>query len=118
MSVNTADVFQYANGDIEITRRLFDTMTRYDKMYRAPNFLDFHIKKVIFNPPATVVYWQDGSKTVAKCMPGDEFDPEKGIAMAIVRKVSERDPAIRKDIKNWVKEYVPPKKDENVIENQ
>ena len=25
------------------------------------------IKKVIFNPPATIVFWEDGSKTVVKC---------------------------------------------------
>ena len=25
------------------------------------------IKNVIFNPPATIVFWEDGSKTVVKC---------------------------------------------------
>ena len=58
------------------------------------------IKKVIFNPPATIVYWSDGDKTVVKhqaaaqkeIAPGvvatqiEQFDPEKGLAMAVSKK--------------------------------
>ena len=44
------------------------------------------IKKVHFNPPATVVLWVDGSKTVVKAQEGDNYDPEKGLAMAIAKK--------------------------------
>lgn len=46
----------------------------------------FQIKKVIFNNPATIVYWKDGSKTVVKCQDGDVFDKEKGLAMAISKR--------------------------------
>lgn len=42
------------------------------------------IEKVIFNPPATIVFWKDGSKTVVKAQ-GDVFNPETGLAMAISR---------------------------------
>lgn len=48
-------------------------------------FLMFSIKKVIFNDPATIVFWKDGEKTVVKCQDGEEFDKEKGLAMAIVK---------------------------------
>lgn len=44
------------------------------------------IKNVIFAPPATIVYWSDGSKTVVKCSEKDVFDPEKGLAMAIAKR--------------------------------
>ena len=44
------------------------------------------IKNVIFDPPATIVYWSDGSKTVVKCSEKDVFDPEKGLAMAIAKR--------------------------------
>lgn len=43
------------------------------------------INKVIFNDPATIVFWKDGTKTIVKCQEGAEFDPEKGLAMAICR---------------------------------
>lgn len=44
------------------------------------------IQKVIFNDPATIVCWSDGTKTVVKCGDNDAFDPEKGLAMAISKK--------------------------------
>lgn len=46
-----------------------------------------NITKVIFNNPATIVFWRDGTKTVVKCNPGDVFDPEKGLAMACTKKL-------------------------------
>lgn len=50
-----------------------------------------NIRKVIFNDPATVVLWSDGTKTVVKCGPDDIFDKEKGLAMAIVKKMAGND---------------------------
>lgn len=44
------------------------------------------IKDVIFNEPATIVMWSDGTKTVVKCQEGEGYDPEKGMAMAISKK--------------------------------
>lgn len=43
------------------------------------------IKKVIFNNPATIVFWSDGTKTVVKA-DNEAFDKEKGLAMAISKK--------------------------------
>ena len=44
------------------------------------------IKNVIFNDPATIVFWADGTKTVVKCGENDIYDPEKGLAMAVAKK--------------------------------
>lgn len=43
------------------------------------------ITKVIFNPPATIVFWNDGTKTVVKAQ-DEVFDWEKGLAMAICKR--------------------------------
>ena len=45
----------------------------------------FDIKDVIFNDPATIVIWADGTKTVVKAE-NEPFDPEKGLAMAISKR--------------------------------
>lgn len=45
------------------------------------------IKKVILNNPATIILWNDGTKTVVKCSKNEKFDPEKGLAMAISERV-------------------------------
>lgn len=43
------------------------------------------IDRVIFNPPATIVFWKDGTKTVVKAE-NEPFDAEKGFAMAVAKK--------------------------------
>lgn len=53
------------------------------------------IKNIIFAPPATIVYWSDGSKTVVKCS-------EKGLAMAIAKRCGGNKGSYYKEIQNWV----------------
>lgn len=56
-------------------------------LYKKPKFdISTDIKKIIFNDPATIVFWEDGTKTVVKCE-NEKYDPEKGLAMAISKKV-------------------------------
>lgn len=58
----------------------------YNKFYRTPKTPT--IENVIFNPPATIVFWSDKTKTVVKCdYEYEAYDPEKGIAMAIAKKL-------------------------------
>lgn len=64
----------------------------------------YTIKKVIFNPPATVVYWSDCTKTVVKCNVNDIFDPEKGLAMAIAKRCAGNTSAYYAEIRHWVAE--------------
>lgn len=59
---------------------VINTQIAYNKMYRKDP-----IEKVIFNDPATIVCWTDGTKTIVKAQ-DEPFDPEKGLAMAISKK--------------------------------
>lgn len=45
------------------------------------------IDRVIFNDPATIILWKDGSKTVVKRSDDDVWDPEKGFCMAVIKKL-------------------------------
>lgn len=45
------------------------------------------IKKVIFSNPATIVIWNDDSKTVVKVKADEEFDPWVGVAMCHMKKI-------------------------------
>ena len=60
------------------------------------------IEKVIFNNPATIVLWSNGEKTVVKCGDGEVFDPEKGLAMAIVKYVYGNKGNYYNEIKMWL----------------
>ena len=63
-------------------------------------------KNVIFNNPATIVFWSDGTKTVVKAGPNDIFDPEKGLAMAISKKMLGNNYKAYGRFKKWLpKEY-------------
>ena len=70
------------------------------------------IKNVYFNDPVTVVMWNDGTKTIVRCSENDFYDPEKGLAMAIVKKAYGNDNKFHKIFKKWL-----PKEDDAEPEN-
>ena len=80
--------------------------------------------RVIYNDPATIAFWSDGTKTVVKAQPGDIFDPEKGLAMAIAKKACGNKGNYYNGFKDWLpKEPVgneeiiyKPEKHEDTIE--
>ena len=82
------------------------------------------LKNVIYNDPATIAFWSDGTKTVVKAQPGDIFDPEKGLAMVIAKKACGNKGNYYNGFKDWLpKEPVgneeiiyKPEKHEDTIE--
>ena len=61
------------------------------------------IDRVIFNKPATIIKWKSGDKTVVKCGPDDEYDPEKGFILCLVKHFIFSDTGYyNKLIKKWV----------------
>ena len=67
------------------------------------------IKKVKFNPPATIVFWTDNTKTVVKCS-GEDYDPEKGLAMCICKKMLGNKGNYYEVFKKWL-----PKEDDSDV---
>ena len=77
------------------------------------------INKVIFNPPATIVLWADGTKTVVKCQMCGAcignidaelayhpcYDPEKGLAMCIAKKALGNKGNYYNEFKRWLEEW-------------
>lgn len=62
------------------------------------------IKNVIFHDPATIVFWDDGTKTVVKTQNGEKYDPEKGLAMAITKKALGNEGNYYNTFAKWLKE--------------
>jgi hypothetical protein len=48
---------------------------------------DIKVEKVIFNKPATIIFWSDNTKTVVVCGENDEYDAEKGFFIACAKKL-------------------------------
>lgn len=66
------------------------------------------IKNVIFNDPATIVVWSDGSKTVVKCQPGDTYSKETGLALCIAKKFLGNKGNFNDVFKKWIPEETEP----------
>lgn len=75
----------------------------------APKFIIskegfFDIKNVIFNDPATIVFWGDGTKTVVKAW-DEPYDPEKGLSMAIAKHFFSNKWDYYNQFLHWLKKY-------------
>lgn len=82
-----------------------DAIARLNSVTTFPFNAAVYIKRVIINEPATIIIWFDGSKTVVKCGKNETFDPEKGIAMAILKKVFGNSTKLNKFMNKWTAQY-------------
>ena len=82
---------KYIDTDIKVTE---EVAKRY--LILVPR-----IKNVIFNDPATIVFWSDNTKTVVKAQ-DEPFDPEKGLAMAICKRALGNEGNYYNEIKKWL----------------
>lgn len=77
------------NRDIEV---YFQQGMNYRKLEKlTPEFMTINlvpeIDKVIFNGPATIVKFKDGTKSVVKCAEGDSYSEFAGMAIAICKRL-------------------------------
>lgn len=107
------EVYQYLMNDIKLTKECVKNMgPNYNPLgiecrvkYVSYGFGKPipEIKNVIFNNPATIVFWDDGTKTVVKCQEGETYDPEKGLAMAISKRMLGNKYEYYHTFKHWLK---------------
>lgn len=95
---NYGQFAKYIENDVKNTERLY-SMWKKMNPWLTPNI---EIKNVIFNDPATIVFWTDGTKTVVKCQDGDIFDPEKGLVLAISKKALGNKGNYCNELKKWL----------------
>lgn len=79
---------------------------KLDSRYIKAAIRDWKItpKKVIFNGPATIVMWMDGTKTVVKRREGEEDDREKAVMYAILKKLCGNKAGMDRYLKQFFKE--------------
>ncbi len=99
-----------AKNDLKIILRSIDGITSSKqfvelmerKMKRKVDTMK--IKHVIFNDPATIVFFEDGDKIVVKAMSEDRYQPEMGLAMAYVKKAFGSRSAYQRFVEQWLPE--------------
>lgn len=56
---------------------------QFSETYKVPE-----VREIRYNGPATIVFWEDNTKTVVKVQPGElYYDPDKAFAMAVCKKL-------------------------------
>lgn len=75
-----------------INDHVFATQIKKDSVY---------IKNVIYNDPATIVFWSDGTKTISKCRKPDVYSPETGLVICCMKKLVGSS-SVAKLLKDWI----------------
>lgn len=74
------------------------------RMCAIPEINVTRVARVIFNPPATIVFWKDGTKTVVKTMEGETFNPYHGFTAALAKKIFGSSTQVNKLVERYRKE--------------
>lgn len=63
------------------------------------------VRKIVFNFPATIVFWADGTKTVVKTARGELFDMYHGFTAAVAKKVYGNNTRVKKTVHKFEDSY-------------
>lgn len=82
-------------GKFNILKKNNDIVKTYDEENDAwtswistfPQEEEIYITKVVYKEPATIVFWSDNTKTVAKCHGADIYTPETGLMICCLKKI-------------------------------
>lgn len=94
-------------------RKVVNRLSRaaaYEQLFSPVNkekTLSMTIKKVIFSPPATIIIWDDNTKTIVKAQEDEPYDPEKGMAMCIAKHIYGDCGSYYNVFSEWLKNYTP-----------
>lgn len=99
------EIKPYSNGDLhyilefDMKKGVFGT----DEEAKAVKPLG-----IIYNPPATIVYWNDDTKTVVKCAKSDTYNKLVGLLLCYIKKSLGND---QKTFKHFVNIFMSDKPD-------
>lgn len=99
------DIFEYEKLMRDCGRGAFE-MDRFRKLFNIkPRESTLpSIKNVYFNPPVTVVLWDDGTKTIVRCQKGDTYSKETGLSLCIAKKAMGNKSNFNDIFKKWIPE--------------
>lgn len=95
MTLLSGYVDEITANDVTEKKPSFTLQCSYDQIQHLADLIvaaeiyaveEFDVKKIIVNPPATIVFWKDGTKTVTKQVGNYEFDLKRDIAVCFMKK--------------------------------
>lgn len=89
----------------DMTDKKEETLTaKWEKWNKSK----FTPERIVYNPPATIVFWKDKTKTVVKCSEGEEYSEYFGFLAALGKKIFETN----SEVNRIVNAYKPKPKEE------
>lgn len=76
------------------------TFRLIEELKKRHEFNELEPTKIIFNDPATIVFWNDGEKTVVKCAKDQKFSEYYGYLAAMAKKIYGTNGVINRLIKD------------------
>lgn len=61
-------------------------------------------KKIIYHDPATIVFWEDGTKTVVKCSPSETYNKYVGFCACLAKKIYGNNSRVNRIVKSGIEE--------------
>lgn len=99
----TTNIYTYDIPAKDIVKAIERNTYGDNKGKKMKGISSVNFKKVIFNDPATIIIWSDGTKTIVKAMEDDIYDPMVGLAMCICKKVL--GPEYKRIFRKYEKQY-------------
>lgn len=62
------------------------------------------VDRIIYNPPATIVFWKNGEKTIVKCSENEEFSKYHGFCAALAKHVFGNNNQVTKTVNSGFEE--------------
>lgn len=113
---------KYYQNDIDVIHQVYMKTNNVPSVGRETAERSYHmycdirnrIKNVKFNPPATIVFWTDSTMTVVKCE-NEDYDPEKGLAMCICKKMLGNKGSYYNVFRKWLPKEDDSDPDQNLL---
>ena len=88
LNISSQDLYSCyvgADGDTPISRSIISNMiNKLPNTAIDPRYIP---EKIIYNNPATIVFWKDGTKTVVKKAPHEKFNTYHAFCAALAKKI-------------------------------
>lgn len=93
--------------ELDKSKEQYDDYVKYTELrdlQKRNKKLREMVKEVKFSGDRTIVFFNDGTKTVVQCQEGDTFDKEKGLAVACMKKLFENTNIFNEVMRKWCNE--------------
>ena len=94
-------------GDAISYSHISESFFKWKENHKTPvTNISYVPSKIIYNNPATIVFWMDGTKTVVKKAKGEKFNEYTAFCAALAKKIYKNNSQVNKIVKSGIHQKV------------